>query len=282
MSEIEIRLNKETMLSGHVLTLSPSYVLLLGGIAEALVYSQIEFLTIDKKNNGGRKPVRISYSRLESTHFPFYGRRWIINIIARLETLGVIAVTRTGRVNLIEIREATYDQDPPSIFDGEAASALMDELSNTTSGFASMQVSVRLACKVGVTEAIVLQQIHIRHHGKDGSYWVIRSLEQWHSNVFMFLGLSTVKRIFSHLKMLGLIFVEKHLGEDGVVNCYRVNYIRLAELLEIDVPKSVPPASKKWSDYSKGGKWVDQCFPVKPAKKNAASLDLCIKNSLGG
>src|SRR5205807_9024224 len=63
----------------------------------------------------------------------------------------------TKRVNVIVLNEDfEFDTQP------------------TDQNQAVMLVFAQLACKVGLLEAIALQQIHIRCHLYDGSHWAIR------------------------------------------------------------------------------------------------------------
>jgi len=64
-----------------------------------------------------------------------------------------------------------------------------------------------LAIKIGLNEAIILQQIHywmdINRRKKeavmvDGRYWMYNSYEDWHKQ-FQFWGLNTIKRAITHL-----------------------------------------------------------------------------------
>lgn len=244
---LEIQLHKEAMLNGHVLILRPIMVIALGGVPEALLYGQLMYHAKGYADDGA-PPVRLSYTKLQK-QFPFFSRRWIIKIVKKMESEKMIKVARGARVNEYGVISNIF-------------SACNVEATGQES--AKMLVFPKLACKVGLLEAIALQQIHIRHHENEGSTWVIRSLNQWHSDVFMYLGLATVKRLFSRLKKQGLIFVDTYQAETGTVNKYRVNYVRVAEVLEIQLPTVIEPENK-WSSG-----WENPLYPkMKKPKKLA-------------
>ena len=264
MGNIEIQLNKAAMLSGQTLTFRPTIALDLGNI-QAVVFEQLRYLA--HKSGVSVKPVRISYSKLQKIHFPFISRRWLIEIIQQLESLDLIAITRTGRIKAIEIVDGKAKEDS-DILATEVPDVAASDSNPKTSLHGRMQVSVELAKRIGFLEAIVLQQIHVRHKGEYGDCWVIRSYEQWQREVFMFVGIATVKRLFSNLAKQKLIFVEKHNGDNGVVNCYRVNYLQVADVLEIEPPQWVAPTPEE-SGYDEKymPKYTSPLAPVKAKLK---------------
>ncbi|QHA85723.1 conserved phage C-terminal domain-containing protein [Serratia rhizosphaerae] len=87
-----------------------------------------------------------------------------------------------------------------------------------------------LAMRVGLNEAMLLQQIHywatettsgIEH---DGRCWVYNTIAEWMEQ-FPFLSESSIKRAFASLKAQGIIYVEK-LSSDprDKTNFYAINY----------------------------------------------------------
>jgi|GEM_PF-5043372 len=233
---LELQLHKQAMLSGVVLLLRPIWALTLGGEAEALVFAQLLFRA------GGfhgeeEHSIRLSYTRLQR-QLPFFTRRWIIEVVRRLETVGAIEVTRGDRVNVFRV---------PGSFDVETNS--------TPQNSAKLSVFPELARVIGLIDAVVLQQVHIRQVGFDGSLWVIRSFNQWHAEVFMFLGLATVKRVFSRLLKRHLLLVKPYQTETGRVNSYRVNYIGVAAALGIAVPEVLMPKGNNAND------WTNPLYP---------------------
>ena len=93
-----------------------------------------------------------------------------------------------------------------------------------------------LACRIGLNEAIVLQQIHYwlnetnsgTEHG--GIRWVYNTTEQWLEQ-FPFWSESTLKRTFASLKSLGVLRREQlNKSKRDMTNFYTINYE--SELLE--------------------------------------------------
>ncbi len=244
LKPLKIELGKQSMLNGSsVLTLRPYWVLNLGGVAEGLIFQQLLFRAGGFIDEEGRT-VRFSYTRLQK-QFPFFTRRWIIEIISRLEASGAIDVIRSSRVNVYSV-SGNCDV----------------KFEITSQNFATMIVFPELACKVGLLEAVVLQQIHIRNYDSDGSKWVIRSFNQWHDDVFMFSSISTIKRLFAKLTKQKLIFVKPYHGEEGTVNSYRVNYVQLASVLEIPLPEVEKPKPNGWSNNY----WTNPLYPFEVLK----------------
>jgi hypothetical protein len=206
--------SKQALLNGPVLRLIPVFVNEFGGLAEGLVFTQILYLA-DNKFNDEAKIVRKSFNGLRK-QIPFYTRRWLIEIIKRLEKKGIIAIHRTLGVNQYTPTSFTvyHQHDKKSL--------------------CVMLVFPQLACKVGLNEAIVLQQIHIRHHQMSNTGFIFKTMKQWHEDVFTFYSEITVKRIFKKLKDNNLILVKNVPTDTGVEKGYRVNYLKIAEILDIE------------------------------------------------
>lgn len=255
MSTVHLSVAQSVFVRGHVLTLIPQMAMEYG-LTESIVYNQIKYLAAHSKL---KYKVRISYGKLQETHFPFYQKRWVIEIVKRLEQVGLIKIDASGRVNVFEIPEQINPADSVEIpeYDEEAWEKKKSSVN------AKMQISVPLAERIGLKEAIILQQVHIRHKGHDGAKWVIRSFDDWSANTFMFMGHATVKRIFKRLAEQNLLFVRKHSGESGMVNSYRVNYVRVAELLGVPVPEVCPPNAKYNEEYGyKKMEWINPLYPT--------------------
>lgn len=105
-----------------------------------------------------------------------------------------------------------------------------------------------LACRIGLNEAIVLQQLHYwlnetnsgTEHG--GIRWVYNTTEQWLEQ-FPFWSESTLKRTFASLKSLGVLRREQlNKSKRDMTNFYTINYE--SELLEeVKVNESI---RSKW------------------------------------
>ncbi|MBA7815820.1 hypothetical protein HV200_08725 [Escherichia coli] len=101
-----------------------------------------------------------------------------------------------------------------------------------------------LACRIGLNEAIVLQQLHYwlnetnsgTEHG--GIRWVYNTTEQWLEQ-FPFWSESTLKRTFASLRSLGVLRREQlNKSKRDMTNFYTINYE--SELLEeVKVKESI-------------------------------------------
>lgn len=99
-------------------------------------------------------------------------------------------------------------------------------------------INTQLAMKIGLNEAIVLQQLHywLRDTNSgmecDGVRWIYNTTEQWLEQ-FPFWSESTLKRAFASLKTLGLLRCEKlNKSKRDMTNFYTINYG--SELLDGD------------------------------------------------
>ncbi|MEB7740264.1 hypothetical protein NGB58_13520, partial [Escherichia coli] len=91
-------------------------------------------------------------------------------------------------------------------------------------------INTQLAMKIGLNEAIVLQQLHywLRDTSSgmecDGVRWIYNTTEQWLEQ-FPFWSESTLKRAFASLKTLGLLRCEKlNKSKRDMTNFYTLNY----------------------------------------------------------
>ncbi|WP_231359826.1 conserved phage C-terminal domain-containing protein [Escherichia coli] len=91
-------------------------------------------------------------------------------------------------------------------------------------------ISPDLAYRIGLNEAIALQQVHywlkettsgVEH---EGARWIYNTTEQWLEQ-FPFWSESTLKRTFTSLKKLGLLLIEQlNKGQRDMTNFYTINY----------------------------------------------------------
>lgn len=91
-------------------------------------------------------------------------------------------------------------------------------------------INTQLAMKIGLNEAIVLQQLHywLRDTSSgmecEGVRWIYNTTEQWLEQ-FPFWSESTLKRAFASLKTLGLLRCEKlNKSKRDMTNFYTINY----------------------------------------------------------
>ena len=107
-----------------------------------------------------------------------------------------------------------------------------------------LQVLPSLAEKIGLNQAIILQQIHYwfsnnKNGGyvKDGHKWVYNTYEEWQEDNFPFWSTRTIQRIFLKLEEMGLLISEQF--EKQIYNhkkFYRINYEKLNEI-ELETTK---------------------------------------------
>lgn len=109
-----------------------------------------------------------------------------------------------------------------------------------------------LARKIGLNEAIVLQQVHYwlkvnekkNLHYINGRYWTYNTLKEWRENNFDFWSLDTVKRAFTKLEKLGILLVG-NFNQDrrDRTKWYTIDYDKLEE--------SIPPRESNNVEKSK-------------------------------
>lgn len=98
-----------------------------------------------------------------------------------------------------------------------------------------IQVLPKLAAKVGLNEAIILQQIHYwlnnSKHNYDGKRWIYNSYPNW-AKQFPFWSERTIKRAFGSLEKQDLLYVGNYnkAGFDRT-KWYSINYENLNNLV---------------------------------------------------
>lgn len=92
-----------------------------------------------------------------------------------------------------------------------------------------------LACKLGLHEAMILQQIHYwliqnkrsDKNFKDGYHWTYNSYKQWQQQ-FPFWSMATVRRAINQLESLGILISGEYNKKAGDRSkWYRIDYSRL-------------------------------------------------------
>ncbi len=95
-----------------------------------------------------------------------------------------------------------------------------------------LQVLPSLAVKIGLNEAIFLQQLHYwlnaSKHEADGKRWIFNTYQEW-VDQFPFFSERTIKRIVERLKELSLIETTKQLNRDKFNHTlwYTIDYEQL-------------------------------------------------------
>ena len=109
-----------------------------------------------------------------------------------------------------------------------------------------LQVLPSLAKKIGLLDAIILQQIHflcgISRNEKDGHYWVYNTIKNWHEEYFDFSSYRSVERALSALEKKGLLVSTAEYNKMAIdrTKWYRVDYDILYQL-SIEIDASNPP-----------------------------------------
>lgn len=102
-----------------------------------------------------------------------------------------------------------------------------------------LQVLPSLAQKIGLNEAIIVQQVHYWLNPKfnknyfEGRHWVWNTYEQWQQQ-FPFWGMNTIRRAISNLEESGILisFVTRDFKK---LKYYSIDYDLLNSLLTVDV-----------------------------------------------
>ncbi len=98
-----------------------------------------------------------------------------------------------------------------------------------------LQVLPSLACRIGLNEAIVLQQLHYwlreSKHLYEGKKWIHNTYEEWQKH-FPFFSRETIKRIFISLEQRELIFSSTTFNRVRIdrTKWYTLNYEKLNEI----------------------------------------------------
>lgn len=115
-----------------------------------------------------------------------------------------------------------------------------------------LQVLPSLAVKIGLNEAIVLQQLwYLLRNPKfgkriDEKQWIFNTVDQWRADFFPFWSGPTIKRIFASLKRQELIETCQPEGRISRRQYYRIASEKLAEIS--DEIKLIPSMGSKRSD----------------------------------
>lgn len=127
-----------------------------------------------------------------------------------------------------------------------------------------LQVLPSLAVKVGLNQAIFLQQLHYwlqkSNHKHAGKRWVYNTYQGWREQFPFWKSLTTIKSIVKHLVEAGLVITTDKYNQKPTDRTlwYTIDYKKLSELAWIDVspddlepekaekPESVLPEARVW------------------------------------
>jgi hypothetical protein len=102
-----------------------------------------------------------------------------------------------------------------------------------------LEVIPSLAVKIGLNEAIALQQLHYwlnnpKNAGRvdeDGNKWVYNTYAEWHDDNFPFWSEDKIQRIFLDLKAIGLVIIKQlDAKKRDMRNFYRIDYDQLCAM----------------------------------------------------
>lgn len=106
-----------------------------------------------------------------------------------------------------------------------------------------LQVLPQLAVKIGLNEAIVLQQIHYwlrtyekaktQEYNRDGRWWVRNNFEDWKRSNFPFWDVRTIRRIVKKLRDGGYITATDRYNKsrEDRTHWYSINYETLSDAI---------------------------------------------------
>jgi uncharacterized phage protein (TIGR02220 family) len=135
-----------------------------------------------------------------------------------------------------------------------------------------------LAVKIGLNEAVVLQQIHywlgISKHQIKGRTWVYNTYEEWRKQL-PFWSVSTIKRTILSLEMKGLLqsdnFNEMKMDK---TKWYSINYDTVQELEDSTIERPVSPIENaETREGAESTKELDVSQSVKPNIPFAEIID---------
>ena len=144
---------------------------------------------------------------------------------------------------------------------------------------APLQVLPTLAAKIGLNEAIVLQQLHYwlvnpKNAGKvvDGKKWIFNTYEEWQEN-FPFWSTRTIARIFASLEQQGIVISDQfNKGAYDRTKFYTIDYDMLGI---IDDDKNVAIDDDNLSYSLIESETTTETITEKiPASKNEKTKDL--------
>jgi hypothetical protein len=107
-----------------------------------------------------------------------------------------------------------------------------------------LQVLPSLAVAVGLTEAIILQQLHYWLENpkagieRDGYKWIFNTYEEWQAN-FPFWSVATIRRGFQNLEERGIVIAEQlDKNRHDMTKFYRIAYEQLEQLDGVNLSAS--------------------------------------------
>ena len=119
-----------------------------------------------------------------------------------------------------------------------------------------LQVLPSLAESIGLSEALILQQIHwlLLRSKKEfkGKHWVFNTYEEWQEKHFRFFSVSTIRRTINHLEELNLLISSTEFNQMKVdkTKWYTINYEALDNLAIATAKNDSPSVQNEQSNCS--------------------------------
>lgn len=141
----------------------------------------------------------------------------------------------------------------------------------------SLALQAELATLLGVNEALILQKFHEwieynqwsnkQDHFVAGRWWTYNTYKSWQADHFMWLSVSSIKRICLKLENMGIL-VSQRMDESkrNQTKWYSIDYQKLSALLSAEGTKRVPSGS--------------QVKPLSVSKESTDSNSKASRNSL--
>lgn len=111
-----------------------------------------------------------------------------------------------------------------------------------------LQVLPSLACKLGLSPAIILQQLHylmtssfLGIRDENNRVWIKLSWSEWNEKYFPFWQISTIRSNMEELKDRGLVLLKQDFKDQK--NGYSIDYEKLNKLEEDPTPPTLPEST---------------------------------------
>ena len=113
-----------------------------------------------------------------------------------------------------------------------------------------LQIIRSLALKVGLNEAILLQQLHFKSlislNIREDHKWVYKTYEEWKNEEFPFWSVDTIKRTIRKLEKSGYIVSTSHYNRMKMdkTKLYRIDYLALHEQTLQNAPTRIAKSAE--------------------------------------
>jgi len=211
------------------------------GLNEAIVIQQIHYwLKRSNKIHDGRA---WTFNTLEkwNEQFPFWSHSTLKRTVSNLRKPELELLIATDKYNQMKIDKTLWysiDYEKLNALEQASSQSEADVYLNVSKLLIDDQpllVLPKLACVLGLNEAIIIQQVHywLKKSDKtyDGRLWTFNTLEQWNEQ-FPFWSLSTLKRTISNLRKPELLIATDKYNQMKIDKTlwYSIDYEKLMTL----------------------------------------------------